>query len=440
MSMLFALIAATTAALLKDRYDKDQADQAFREVVKQAALDKDWNSVKYLREHQGHLTAELWDLLKKPKGTLWERFSPKGLPPGAAALEGWTAWHDARLMLTRAAELMDDPELGGIWHEANGHGDVSLEEQAEQAQWLADLLDVPFELGDNPLAGPASWPAWRRRLKIANLVLQVALSSGDGMGDLWAPAASSALDYGPSYPEHDLGRMPQWLAVAVLADLLQKDHPGLRLVPLTRDQVDAFIRAHHSALGHEGRGGGVPDRSLYAIGAAWGERVVAVATAGHPGGPWKRPPQRNVLELSRIASDGTVPNASSMLAARLLDLAPLSRRGSPGQPWLFVTYSLLSESGATYEALADKGLRPTQVEPGKKASHGGASQRLGRRLDSETRRSLGRDDQVRMSLPSTAKLRWEAGPAARPPRWDLLEALRAGMPEAQLIELSRAGG
>lgn len=435
--MLFALIAATTAALLKDRYDKEQADQAFREIVKQAALDQDWNRVKYLREHQNQLTTELWAILKEPKSTLWDRFSPKSLPPGTAALEGWTAWHDARLMLTRASELMGDPELGGIWHDANGHGDVSPEEQAEQAQWLADLLNVPFELGSSPLAGPTSWPTWRRRLEVANRVLQMALSSGDGMGDLWAPAASSTLDYGPSYPEHDLGRMPQWLAVAVLADLFAPDQGGLKLVPLTRQQADDFIRTHHSALGREGRGGGVPDRTMYVIGGAWGDRIVAVATAGHPSGPWKTPPQRNVLELSRIASDGTVPNASSMLAARMLDLAPLSRRGSPGEPWMFATYSLLSESGATYEALADKGLRPTQVEPGKKKKIG-AGQRVGRKLDMETRGSLGRDE-VRDSLPNQAKLRWEAGPAAKPARWDLLEALRAGMPEAQLIELSRRG-
>ena len=437
--MLLALITATTVALLKDSYDKDQADEAFRVIVKQAALDKDWNRLKYLREHQGQLTAELWELLKAPKGTLWTRFSPKSLPPSAAALEGWTAWHEAQSMLDRAAELMDDPELGGIWHDANGHGDVSAEEQAEQAMWMADLLSVPLQLGDTPLAGPVTWPTWRRRLKISNLVLQLAMSTGQGRGDLWAPEASSQLPYGPRYPEHDLGAMPSWLATAVLADLLQDDREGLRLVPLTRGQVDAFIRDHHSALGHEGSGGGVPARSMYALGAAWGDRVVAVATAGHPSGPWKCPPQRNVLELSRIASDGTVPNASSMLAARLLDLAPFSRRGSPGVPWLFATYSLLSESGATYEALADKGLRPTQVEPGK-ASGVGAGQRVGRRLDLDTRQQLRGDDDLRDSLPGAAKLRWEAGPAAKPARWDLLEAIRSGrFTEAQLIDLSRNG-
>jgi hypothetical protein len=117
---------------------------------------------------------------------------------------------------------------------------------------------------------------------------------------------------------------------------------------------------------------------------------------------------RNILELTRIASDGTTKGASSKLAARMIDLLDRSKRGDADAPALFVTYSLGTEDGTTYRALREKGLRPVALVHGKAAGGGGA--RSGNRL----------------GYAEPDKIRWEAGAAAGPARWDLLEGAKAG--------------
>jgi hypothetical protein len=107
-----------------------------------------------------------------------------------------------------------------------------------------------------------------------------------------------------------------------------------------------------------------------------------------------------VVELTRIASDGTAKNAASMLASRILDLASSSKRGDPSKPWLFVTYSLVGEPGTPYKAIRDKGLRPV-ARIGGRLPHGARAGGAG--------------------LSDVPKIRWEAGPVAEPPRWELLE-------------------
>ncbi len=190
--------------------------------------------------------------------------------------------------------------------------------------------------------------------------------------------------------------LPYWIAEAMADDALQAD-ATLRLVNVSLDRACAFIAAHHSQLPTCNRRG-----LMYAIGALRGDRLVAVATAGHPTGRWGngRVDPRNVLELTRVASDGTVKGAASKLVARVLDLLPGSRRAAG--PELFVTYSLASEPGTPYRALVDKGLRPVAYVPPKDAT--------GARAGSTD------------ALNDVAKVRWEAGPAALPARWDLLAA------------------
>jgi len=146
---------------------------------------------------------------------------------------------------------------------------------------------------------------------------------------------------------------------------------------------------------------------MYALGAMVGQRLVAVATAGSPTGRWAKRPAETVLELTRVASDGTTPNAASMLTARLLDLAPRSVRALD-QGWLFVTYQLASEPGTPYRALRDKGLRPVVCLAGRRAS--------GARSGS------------RSPVLAEPKVRWEAGPMALPARWDLLDTCSAPSP------------
>lgn len=194
--------------------------------------------------------------------------------------------------------------------------------------------------------------------------------------------------------------LPRWAAQAILEDHLEPDHE-LRLVNVGKGEADAFIREHHRT--HPSLN---PRGLMYSVGVHKGGRLVAVATAGHPTGRYADP--RAVLELSRVASDGTVKGAASMLVARLLRLLPKSTREGANKPALFVTYSLSAEEGHTYRGLRDLGLRPVALVAGR--DPGGA-------------RAGGDAPHVQ-----TSKIRWEAGPGAAPARWDLLEAPEAPAP------------
>lgn len=288
----------------------------------------------------------------------------------------------AEALIDNALSIQEDPEIAGLWQMAMGYGDLYGGDSREEA--MQDLLRYLFVPDEETL----------------HLVLTLAMATkgewyAEILGDR-APRLPGA--YSPSYTDAEY-EMPRWLAEAVLADWLAGSKAKLHVLPISKATAQAFIEQHHSALPY------LPKRQLYALGAFRGDRLVAVATAGHPGGRFARADNgRNVLELSRIASDGTTPGASSKLAAFMLDLAPKSKRGDPSKPWLFVTYSLGSEEGNTYLALADKGLRPVGLtQPRGKA--GGARQG-----------GTG-------SLREQRKVIWEAGPAAMPMR-DLDPLLR----------------
>lgn len=108
----------------------------------------------------------------------------------------------------------------------------------------------------------------------------------------------------------------------------------LRLVPVTRDQAYAAIAAWH-------RHHRPPPGYRYAVGAAAGDRLVGVATAG-------RPVARHLddgltVEVTRVATDGTA-NACSLLYAacwRAARALGCSRA---------VTYTQAAESGASLRA------------------------------------------------------------------------------------------
>ena len=170
----------------------------------------------------------------------------------------------------------------------------------------------------------------------------------------------------------------------------------LRISTIDKKTAADFIEKHHSALPYLNTRG-----LIFTIGLYKGDRLVAVATANTPTGRFdldKRVKSGeldigNILELTRIASDGTIPNASSILASRMIDLLEVSLRGAKDKESLFVTYSLESEQGSTYRALSGKGLRPTRYSKGRKPSG--------------SRREGGHK-----SLSEIDKLRWEAGSAA----------------------------
>ena len=144
------------------------------------------------------------------------------------------------------------------------------------------------------------------------------------------------------------------IKVAIADRIWGGPHGRLELVSLDKPTACAFVEEHHSTLPYCN-----PRGMMYALGARLGGELVAVATAGTPTGRWGGDacPVDGILELTRIASVGgltredrrgrVVPvNASSALAARLLDLLPFSgRRGVTG--CRFVTYSLEGEAATT---------------------------------------------------------------------------------------------
>jgi hypothetical protein len=192
--------------------------------------------------------------------------------------------------------------------------------------------------------------------------------------------------------QEDTWTIPRWAALAILEDRLAP--PGkLRLVDVSKAEAVAFVARHHATRPRLNVKG-----LLYALGVRRGDRLVAVATLTTPAAPWrKRLPQSQVVELSRVASDGTTEGAASKLVSRLLDLATQAI-ADPEKPWLFVTYQYVGERGDTYRALADKGLRPV-ARVGAETPHGA-------RAGSE--------------VEAVPKVRWEAGPAALPADWNLI--------------------
>ena len=197
---------------------------------------------------------------------------------------------------------------------------------------------------------------------------------------------------------------------ARIAERIWEAERHLELRSIDKEEACEFVARHHSLLPYCN-----PRGMMYAIGAFWqrdegrrGPELVAVATAGTPTGRWGPGacPVDGILELTRIASISgltrhdrrgrVVPvNASSALAARLIDLLSTSgRRGTVG--CRFVTYSVVGERATTYLALVAKGLRPVGIIRGKQAKGG--------------------DSEVAMM----DKIVWEAGPAARAPDWGVL--------------------
>lgn len=183
------------------------------------------------------------------------------------------------------------------------------------------------------------------------------------------------------------------------------------VIVVSKDVARAFVEKHHRTQPYVN-----PRGLLYTLGVVFGDRLVAVATLNTPTGRFgdRRCPRDGVVDLSRVASDGTLVGVASLLASKAIDLLPESGRyGEDGV--LLVTYSLVNQAGTTYSALVDKGMRPVERLEGKMPG--------GQRRKSTMR-----------ALPSTPKIRWEAGPAAMPPDWQLLSSV---VPAQRLEQLSK---
>jgi len=184
-----------------------------------------------------------------------------------------------------------------------------------------------------------------------------------------------------------------------------------RLVrPIEMGDAYAFVAAHHSALPDARERG-----DYLALGLVYGAQLAAVAIVSTPSG--RDEDQERIIDVSRIASDGTVRGASSALMRWVLKHARQINRSTTAEP-LVVTYSLLTEQGTTYKALMDEGLRPVRLTRGTSASGSRA----------------GATGTALMDAP---KLRWEAGPDAAPARPELVDLWRAVLPVAEGRALER---
>ena len=173
---------------------------------------------------------------------------------------------------------------------------------------------------------------------------------------------------------------------------------------VSMDTAFDFIKKHHSALPDANPKGLMMTLAVMDTDG----KIGAVATVNTPTGRWDLSERegldhRNVVELTRVASDGSIKGASSMLTSRVIDLLPYLGRGDPSKKNLFITYSLDKEEGTTYKALRDKGLRPVAFIKGK-GEVGGGSRKV-----------------VSTGLPNVDKIRWEAGSGALKGNWKLLD-------------------
>jgi hypothetical protein len=296
------------------------------------------------------------------------------------------------------AEWLDDAEaLPMEWRPDDDYDDDGLGYDADYDTGpLFDIRDLPAMLG-YPAVDPYT---------MADLVAYVWRAQDEA--DLW----DVGLDARTPLAER--------LVVGIVREALEEsllDAGGdaarrQRLVPLPKDDAAAFVRHAHSAFKEAN-----PKGFLAAYGLKVGHALLGVAWLSTPSGRFEdRPglPKASIVELARVATlredDGGVKGASSKLVARALDLLP--RLGRPRKDpttgaWvptpglLLVTYSLLTERGTTYLALADRGLRPVGLTD-KRASA------TGTRAGSSA------------SRPLEQKVIWHYGPAAHPPRWDVL--------------------
>lgn len=152
--------------------------------------------------------------------------------------------------------------------------------------------------------------------------------------------------------------------------------PPLRIVPLTLSEAREHVKAHHSHLPNVLGG-------KFAVGVTDGERLVCCAIAGRPVA--RMLGKSNVIEVTRVASDGTTKNAASRC------LAAITRAALALGYTRLVSYTGEDEDGTTYRAC---GWHRVAL------SDGG---------------EWGRTDRERApALWPVRKWRWETGPDAMP--------------------------
>lgn len=348
----------------------------FRPVTVHAHQRHVKHGVEVVHEHQRHVKhLDRAGPAAPAKGQKGHR-APPARPEGA--FDGRTPDEIGRTVVSNAVRLREDPDVAAMWHIP---ADAADEETWTEAD-LPDLLGIPRRdhAGQpEPLEHRIAWARWTFEHVVNDLGIR-------------------GLELDPKQRERYLQRgwlLEPWALAAVITDAIEPDQE-FRLADVTREEATAFVKKHHSHLSEINLRG-----AMFLLGLKRGERLVAVAIAGTPTAPWSKAGPETILELTRVASDGTTLNASSKLTGRILDLLPRTGRTR------FVTYTFPGEAGTSYKALKDKGLRPVGIS----SDH-----------STQTRREGGSSRSANAA--SGKKLRWEAGPDAAPARWDLLETFR----------------
>jgi hypothetical protein len=341
-------------------------------------------------------------------------------PKIGMAFGGTSPFKLASHLLNNALFYLDTPEMKESWcaelpDDEDCFGDYP--ENDTESLSLADLIDVPLLGGDG---GPLG------EINRAVIALQVVTGAMETDPLRWAGvpiqigekrSRKSAPEkvFSPRLGDGDFGAVPIWAVRVSLSDWFASMVPGfdqgLRVVNIDKKIAQDFIEAHHSALPYLNARG-----LIFALGLMKGDRLVAVATANTPSGRgWIQSSRRktggldpeNIVELTRVASDGTVKGAASKLVSRIIDVMDFAKRGDPDAPSLLVTYQLREEKGTTYKALKDKGLRPVAKVKGTRP--GGS--RAGGEFTGDP------------ALAAREKIRWECcvEPPALRADWDLIE-------------------
>ncbi len=293
----------------------------------------------------------------------------------------------ASRLLTAAFAVMTEPEARWAWERAT-NPPLEDEDNDWDDDWtLGELLDVP-------LVSPDGEPFTEADLEALPIFVMTLAMHVWGRGNPEQEFGVGGAGRGGKQLQAGF-MMPEWASLAILADRLLSN-AELRIVPVDKQTAFDFVKRHHSALPDAN-----PRGLLFALGVARGARLVGVALCNTPSGRYADP--HGVVELTRVATDGTVKGAASKLVARVLDTWRMAARGAPSK---LVTYSLTSEEGATYKALKDKGLRPVARVEGRDpaGARGGVS--------------------GDPSLARISKVRWEAGPGAGAADWSLVAPSR----------------
>ncbi len=371
-STVFAALESTRAALLKS----PPAGVTKREIL-------DWWTQNVAR-----IATELHQRVT-PGAPLRSTFGALAGPqPGQRRVSPmrpeWVLSMDlAQVLLVQASLHWEEPETASSWARWQSAGF-----ECDEAEPLGDLLGIPLEIPAGPTTGD-------QRDDLAALALRLYAHTQGLWGHEGQDWTIGHGDAATRVGSDDDGSLAPWAAEAVLTDALSGERKA-NLTAVSAKTAAAFIKQHHSHLPKANLRG-----LLYALGVRRGGRLVCVGTVGTPTGRWAEPAA--VVELTRVACDGSVRGAPSALVARVIDALPLvAPRGPTTALPVLVTYSLTSEEATVYRALEDKGLRPTTIIRGRTpAGARGGSDR---------------------SLARVAKIRWEAGPGAGPADWSLLEA------------------